>query len=143
MSPPVLPALLHTVLTTTGEKSDQPSGTPHAGPALPPAIEALQAEEPDQPGSLPALLAPLLSEHLGPLPPGWEVFHTQEGQKYYLNHITKFTQWEDPRITVSQLTPTPPTKPSSGYLANAETKSKSGSLRYTHCCMKCPQILRE
>ena len=40
---------------------------------------------------------------LGPLPPGWEETHTQEGQKYYMNHITKSTQWEDPRITVSQL----------------------------------------
>ena len=40
---------------------------------------------------------------MGPLPPGWEETHTQEGQKYYMNHITKSTQWEDPRITVSQL----------------------------------------
>ena len=40
-----------------------------------------------------------LGDNLGPLPPGWEETHTQEGQKYYMNHLTKSTQWEDPRIS--------------------------------------------
>ena len=42
-----------------------------------------------------------LGDNLGPLPPGWEETHTQEGQKYYMNHLTKSTQWEDPRISVA------------------------------------------
>ena len=35
-----------------------------------------------------------------PLPIGWDEAHTPEGQKYYMNHISKSTQWEDPRITM-------------------------------------------
>ncbi|KAH8232976.1 transcriptional coactivator yorkie isoform X1 [Drosophila bipectinata] len=34
----------------------------------------------------------------GALPPGWEQAKTNDGQIYYLNHTTKTTQWEDPRI---------------------------------------------
>jgi protein yorkie len=34
---------------------------------------------------------------LGPLPPGWEMAKTPTGQLYFMNHITKTTQWEDPR----------------------------------------------
>jgi len=41
-----------------------------------------------------------LGDNLGPLPPGWEETRTQDGQLYYMNHITKSTQWEDPRITL-------------------------------------------
>ena len=37
----------------------------------------------------------------GPLPIGWQERHMPEGQKYYTNHITKSSQWEDPRTTVS------------------------------------------
>ena len=33
-----------------------------------------------------------------PLPIGWEEAHNPEGRNYYQNHITKSTQWEDPRI---------------------------------------------
>lgn len=35
---------------------------------------------------------------LGSLPQGWGQAHTPEGDVYFLNHITKTTQWEDPRI---------------------------------------------
>ena len=44
----------------------------------------------------------LLGNNLGPLPPGWEEARTHDGKLYYGNHITKSTQWEDPRITLSQ-----------------------------------------
>lgn len=47
---------------------------------------------------------------LGPLPPGWEKAFTPEGQVYFMNHINKSTQWEDPRINnnmTSQPDPTP------------------------------------
>jgi len=36
-------------------------------------------------------------ENLGPLPPGWEMARTSEGQMYFMNHISRTTQWEDPR----------------------------------------------
>ena len=39
---------------------------------------------------------------LGPLPPGWESARTPQGQMYFMNHITKTTQWEDPRIQIRQ-----------------------------------------
>ncbi|KAL5289474.1 YAP1 family protein [Megaselia abdita] len=44
---------------------------------------------------------------LGELPMGWEQAKTPDGQVYYINHNTKTTQWEDPRIQrpQSQLTP--------------------------------------
>ena len=31
------------------------------------------------------------------LPPGWEEFRHVNGRTYYLNHIDKTSQWEDPR----------------------------------------------
>ena len=40
-----------------------------------------------------------MNDNLGALPPGWEETRTQDGQLYYMNHITKSTQWEDPRVT--------------------------------------------
>ncbi len=33
-----------------------------------------------------------------PLPNGWEEARTQTGEIYFINHNTKITQWEDPRI---------------------------------------------
>ena len=36
-------------------------------------------------------------DELGQLPPGWEKATTPTGQIYFMNHITKSTQWEDPR----------------------------------------------
>ncbi|XP_037951717.1 transcriptional coactivator yorkie-like isoform X1 [Teleopsis dalmanni] len=43
-----------------------------------------------------------LQNDLGPLPAGWEQAKTNDGQIYYLNHTTKTTQWEDPRIQLKQ-----------------------------------------
>ncbi|KAH8401852.1 hypothetical protein KR009_008237 [Drosophila setifemur] len=43
-----------------------------------------------------------LQRQLGALPPGWEQAKTNDGQIYYLNHTTKTTQWEDPRIQFRQ-----------------------------------------
>ncbi|XP_034110512.1 transcriptional coactivator yorkie isoform X3 [Drosophila albomicans] len=43
-----------------------------------------------------------LQSQLGALPPGWEQAKTNDGQIYYLNHTTKTTQWEDPRIQFRQ-----------------------------------------
>jgi len=41
-------------------------------------------------------------DDLAPLPPGWEMAKTSQGQLYFMNHITKTTQWEDPRKAVHQ-----------------------------------------
>ena len=38
---------------------------------------------------------------LGPLPDGWEMASTKEGQVYFMNHETKTTTWEDPRKAAS------------------------------------------
>ncbi|XP_061451913.1 E3 ubiquitin-protein ligase NEDD4 isoform X2 [Rhineura floridana] len=35
---------------------------------------------------------------LGPLPPGWEERIHTDGRTFYINHNTKTTQWEDPRL---------------------------------------------
>ena len=35
-----------------------------------------------------------------PLPIGWDEGQDAEGQKYYMNHFTKSTQWEDPRTSM-------------------------------------------
>nr|XP_060611803.1 E3 ubiquitin-protein ligase NEDD4 [Anolis sagrei ordinatus] len=35
---------------------------------------------------------------LGPLPPGWEERAHTDGRVFYINHNTKKTQWEDPRL---------------------------------------------
>jgi len=40
-------------------------------------------------------------DDLGPLPPGWEKAQTPQGQIYFMNHITKTTQWEDPRKAIN------------------------------------------
>lgn len=40
-------------------------------------------------------------EDLGQLPPGWEKATTPTGQIYFMNHITKTTQWEDPRKAIN------------------------------------------
>ncbi|XP_054161872.1 transcriptional coactivator YAP1-A-like [Oppia nitens] len=37
-----------------------------------------------------------------PLPQGWEMGKTESGERYFINHITKTTQWEDPRRKVIQ-----------------------------------------
>ncbi len=37
-------------------------------------------------------------DNLGPLPQGWERGYSENGQVYYINHISKTTQWEDPRV---------------------------------------------
>ncbi|KAM3876243.1 WW domain-containing transcription regulator protein 1 [Diretmus argenteus] len=36
-----------------------------------------------------------------PLPPGWEMAYTSNGQKYFLNHKEKITTWVDPRKSMA------------------------------------------
>ncbi|KAJ8247872.1 hypothetical protein GJAV_G00251530 [Gymnothorax javanicus] len=41
---------------------------------------------------------------LGPLPPGWEERVHSDGRIFYIDHNTKTTQWEDPRLQNSAIT---------------------------------------
>lgn len=41
---------------------------------------------------------------LGPLPPGWEERVHTDGRIFYINHNTKATQWEDPRLQNAAIT---------------------------------------
>ncbi|KAJ8396645.1 hypothetical protein AAFF_G00014830 [Aldrovandia affinis] len=41
---------------------------------------------------------------LGPLPPGWEERVHSDGRIFYIDHNTKVTQWEDPRLQNSAIT---------------------------------------
>ncbi|KAE8636644.1 hypothetical protein XENTR_v10003065 [Xenopus tropicalis] len=42
--------------------------------------------------------ASLNPNDLGPLPPGWEERIHGDGRTFYIDHNTKITQWEDPRL---------------------------------------------
>ncbi|KAI5713164.1 hypothetical protein M8J75_014162 [Diaphorina citri] len=37
---------------------------------------------------------------LGPLPEGWDMATTAEGETYFINHTTRTTSWFDPRIPI-------------------------------------------
>ncbi|KAL0965888.1 hypothetical protein UPYG_G00287240 [Umbra pygmaea] len=41
---------------------------------------------------------------LGPLPPGWEERVHADGRTFYIDHNTKATQWEDPRLQSPAIT---------------------------------------
>ncbi|XP_016517711.1 E3 ubiquitin-protein ligase NEDD4-like isoform X1 [Poecilia formosa] len=41
---------------------------------------------------------------LGPLPPGWEERIHSDGRIFFINHNTRATQWEDPRLQNSAIT---------------------------------------
>ncbi|KAG8440449.1 hypothetical protein GDO86_006267 [Hymenochirus boettgeri] len=41
---------------------------------------------------------------LGPLPPGWEERTHTDGRVFYIDHHTKQTQWEDPRLQTAAIT---------------------------------------
>ncbi|VDM01522.1 unnamed protein product [Schistocephalus solidus] len=47
--------------------------------------------------------AAYLPDDLGPLPEGYERRRDQNGRVYYVNHITRTTQWEDPRQSTAPL----------------------------------------
>ncbi|KAM4038491.1 E3 ubiquitin-protein ligase NEDD4 [Anomaloglossus baeobatrachus] len=47
---------------------------------------------------------PLDVSDLGPLPPGWEERTHTDGRVFYIDHNTKKTQWEDPRLETAAIT---------------------------------------
>jgi len=39
-----------------------------------------------------------------PVPPGWEAKYDPANRRwFYVNHVTKTTQWEDPRLAYSMV----------------------------------------
>jgi E3 ubiquitin-protein ligase NEDD4 len=63
-----------------------------------PSIEpgTLQPTPTPQQQTDPASLPP---DDLGPLSPGWELRILPDGKKFFIDHNTRSTQWEDPRKT--------------------------------------------
>ncbi|XP_072004261.1 E3 ubiquitin-protein ligase NEDD4 isoform X2 [Engystomops pustulosus] len=56
---------------------------------------------------IPVLLRPkppMDVSDLGPLPPGWEERTHTDGRVFYIDHHTKKTQWEDPRLQTAAIT---------------------------------------
>ncbi|XP_053573480.1 E3 ubiquitin-protein ligase NEDD4 isoform X2 [Bombina bombina] len=47
---------------------------------------------------------PIELSDLGPLPPGWEERSHTDGRVFYIDHNTKQTQWEDPRLQTAAIT---------------------------------------
>lgn len=60
------------------------------------------APSPQPPSSPSPLAAGMNRLIIGPLPPGWEEARNEEGKTYYINHTTRKTTWEDPRLAVQQ-----------------------------------------
>lgn len=69
-----------------------------------------------------------------PLPEGWEERRTQDGRIYYVNHISRTTQWSKPlqpataNGTGNETAATPPGPSRSSTLNNIEQSPSNGSL---------------
>ncbi|XP_071399303.1 WW domain-containing transcription regulator protein 1 isoform X2 [Centroberyx affinis] len=61
-----------------------------------------------------------------PLPPGWEMAYTSNGQKYFLNHIEKITTWVDPRKSMA------PSMTSMSLRHNAQNNATPLSQTHSH-----------
>ncbi|GLB38349.1 putative ubiquitin-protein ligase [Lyophyllum shimeji] len=46
----------------------------------------------------PAIPRPVMNPNLGPLPSGWEMRLTSTGRVYFVDHNTRTTSWDDPRL---------------------------------------------
>ncbi|CAL8069596.1 unnamed protein product [Calicophoron daubneyi] len=64
------------------------------------AVPGLNAQSSQAP---PAGITP--GDMFGPLPNGWEKRFDLHGRAYFVNHISRTTQWEDPRFQTSPLPP--------------------------------------
>ncbi|XP_063782208.1 E3 ubiquitin-protein ligase NEDD4 isoform X2 [Pseudophryne corroboree] len=52
---------------------------------------------------------PSVDQDLGLFQKGWEMRHAPSGRPFFINHITKTTTWDDPRLRIPvQLRPRPP-----------------------------------
>ena len=48
-----------------------------------------------------AVVRPATNPNLGPLPSGWEMRLTSTGRVYFVDHNTRTTSWDDPRLPIS------------------------------------------
>ncbi|KAL8278008.1 hypothetical protein RQP46_009640 [Phenoliferia psychrophenolica] len=67
---------------------------PRPKPAVAPASDVIAVA----PVVLEVAKLSVTEEQLGPLPSGWEVRSTPGGKKYWVDHNTKTTTWDDPRM---------------------------------------------
>merc|ERR1711884_106799 len=68
------------------------------------------------------------NSELGPLPPGWDTkFDPRTGRYYFINHYTKTTSWEDPRVRYQQIG-----KPVSSSAASTSSKETTRQGGTTH-----------
>ncbi|BGP68118.1 hypothetical protein NBRC10513v2_001445 [Rhodotorula toruloides] len=79
----------------TSEQTPTPSAASSSTPAVSSAA-ATNAESPTSPADNAAL--EVSDEQLGPIPSGWERRTTPSGRAYFVDHNTKTTTWDDPRI---------------------------------------------
>ncbi|EFB28937.1 hypothetical protein PANDA_012054, partial [Ailuropoda melanoleuca] len=70
---------------TSQLQSGQSSGSPH--PQVPASDSAQQVTQPSE-------------VEQGFLPKGWEVRHAPNGRPFFIDHNTKTTTWEDPRLKI-------------------------------------------
>ncbi|XP_056304344.1 WW domain-containing transcription regulator protein 1 isoform X1 [Danio aesculapii] len=67
-----------------------------------------------------------------PLPPGWEMAFTPNGQKYFLNHIEKITTWHDPRKSMT---------PSMAQLSLHNQVSNTASIQQRSMALSQPNLV--
>ncbi|XP_059036554.1 E3 ubiquitin-protein ligase NEDD4 isoform X1 [Mustela nigripes] len=77
------------MVQATAESSQLPSGQSSAcpRPQVPPGDSAQQMTQPSE-------------MEQGFLPKGWEVRHAPNGRPFFIDHNTKTTTWEDPRLKI-------------------------------------------
>ncbi|XP_040198668.1 E3 ubiquitin-protein ligase NEDD4 isoform X2 [Rana temporaria] len=95
----------HNTRTTTWER---PTVQAPVEMAQPPSVQSIPTSHQLH---IPANESSKLSvdRDLGFLPKGWEVRHAPNGRPFFINHVTKTTTWEDPRLrNPVQLRPKPP-----------------------------------
>ncbi|BGO89339.1 hypothetical protein NBRC10512_001746 [Rhodotorula toruloides] len=88
--------------STSAPTPEQPAAPSSATSAVPPSSSASAttstaiAESPATPADNAAL--EVSDEQLGPIPSGWERRTTPSGRAYFVDHNTKTTTWDDPRV---------------------------------------------
>jgi len=84
----------HTTRSTSW--NDPRTGLPASRPAIANPYPGAATIQP--------IMQPILTEaQLGPLPSGWEKRFASNGRPYFVDHNTKTTQWDDPRLPSTQV----------------------------------------
>ncbi|KAJ3498944.1 hypothetical protein NLJ89_g10157 [Agrocybe chaxingu] len=77
-----------------------PSRSPSSNPASAVSATSPASTAAPQTGTRPpsAVMRPVTNPNLGPLPSGWEMRLTSTGRVYFVDHNTRTTSWDDPRL---------------------------------------------